>query len=104
MAHLHLPEQHSTDDLVLAGQIAEAFESEDLFVVWTHDDGPGGTPVVQALLRDAPPNPIAGMFAAFFAVLADVWRAMTRTTAIPLTHPPDPADPADPAFGRRQAA
>ena len=88
MAHLHLPEQHSTADLVLAGQIAEAFESEDLYVVWTHGDGPGGNPSVQALLRDAPPNALVGMFTVLFAALADVWRAMTRPPA------PRAADPA----------
>jgi hypothetical protein len=81
MAHLHLPELHSTDDLVLAGQIAETFESEDLYVVWTHADGPGAVPSVEALLRDAPPHPLAGALRAFFVAIADVWRALTSPPA-----------------------
>ncbi len=91
MAHLHLPEQHSTDDLVLAGQIAEAFESEDLYVVWTHVDGPGAVPSVQALLRDAPPHPLAGFVRSFFAAVADAWRALMSPPATRVQDSPGPA-------------
>jgi hypothetical protein len=91
MAHLHLPEQHSTVDLVLAGQIAETFESEDLYVVWTHADGPGAVPSVEALLRDAPPHPLAGAVRAFFAAIADAWRALTTPPVHRLEDSPGPA-------------
>ena len=83
MAHLHLPEQHSTDDLMLAGQIAEAFESEDLYVVWTRADGPGAVPSVQALLRDAPPHPLAGFVRALLTAFADARRARKRARTKP---------------------
>jgi hypothetical protein len=96
MAYLHLPEQHSTADLVLAGQVAEAFDSEDLYVAWTHDSGPGVRPTVQAVVRDAPPHPLAEAFAVLFAAIAHMFRAMTR----PAAPQPEP----DAAETTRQAA
>jgi hypothetical protein len=96
MAYLHLPEQHSTDDLVLAGQIAEAFASEELFVTWTEQEGPGARPTVEAVVRDAPPNPLIEAIQILASTIAGAWRALTR---------PAPAPRAEqPAAGERQAA
>ena len=36
MRHVYLPVEHSEADLVLAGRLAEALESESLFVTWSH--------------------------------------------------------------------
>ena len=57
MAHLHLPAQHSEDDLVLAHRVAEAVESSDLYVAWSHEAGPGLRPEVRAYVTPAV-NPI----------------------------------------------
>ena len=95
MAHLHLPEQHSTADLVLAGQVAEAFDVGDLYVVWTEESGANATPTVQAVVREAPPNPIVAAFALFVEAVVEVWHAMTR---------PGAARNAAPAREQRQAA
>ena len=87
MAYLHLPEQHSTDDLVLAGQIAEAFESQDLFVAWTIETGAGARPTVQAVVRDAPPHPLVEALLVLRNVIAGAWRAVARPPAKPTAAP-----------------
>ena len=87
MSYLHLPEEHTTADLVLAGQIAEAFASEDLYVAWTHD-GSGGAPTVQAHVRDAPPHPLFEAIGVLLSAIADAWRALRRPAA-----QPEPAEP-----------
>ncbi len=53
MAHLHLPAQHSDDDLAIAGALAQVLRSEELYVVWSTESG-AGEPVVPALLHIAP--------------------------------------------------
>ena len=83
MAYLHLPAQHSTGDLVLAGQIAEAFQSQDLFVTWTNAHGPSARPTVHAVVRDAPPHPIVEALRVLTTAVADAWRAMIGATASP---------------------
>ena len=74
MPHLYLPTEHTDDDLVLAGQVAEAIDAAELFVVWTPAAGPGAEPRVAAVLRlperVAPPAPPGG--------LRRLWRVLTR--------------------------
>ena len=52
MPHLHLPADHTDADLVLAANLAEIVGSEDLYVVWSHETGPGAIPEVEAELRE----------------------------------------------------
>ncbi len=94
MAHLHLPEQHSTADLVLAGQVAETFDSADLYVTWTGDSGANAAPTVRAVVREAPVRRSAGALAVLIEAIVEVWHALTRVGD------PRPAQPA----GERQAA
>jgi hypothetical protein len=70
MAYLYLPTAHSDADLVLAGQVAQAVDAAELFVVWTREAGPGAVPRVEAILREsvAPPPPRS--------VLRRAWRAL----------------------------
>jgi hypothetical protein len=47
MAHLHLPVQHTDDDLAIAGALAQVLRCEELYVAWTSEGGPA-EPVVPA--------------------------------------------------------
>ena len=55
MSHLYLPTEHNDTDLALASAVAEAIESNELFVAWTHEGGTVAAPAVRALLRDPEP-------------------------------------------------
>jgi hypothetical protein len=63
MSHLYLPAEHNDTDLALASAVAEAIDSNELFVAWTYDTGVSTPPVVKAFLRrgpePAPRNPFA---------------------------------------------
>jgi hypothetical protein len=76
MSHLHLPADHSDADLVLAANLADIVGSEDLYVTWTHDTGPGAIPEVEAILRDERPSPLVELIGAFFAGLGSLWRTL----------------------------
>ena len=52
MPHLHLPIDHTDADLVLAANLAEIVGSEDLYVAWSHETGPGAVPEVEAVVRE----------------------------------------------------
>jgi hypothetical protein len=83
MAHLYLPTAHSDDDLVLAGQVAQAMDAAELFVVWTREAGPGAAPRVEAILREstAPPAPAREADReppSLAAAVRRAWRALTR--------------------------
>jgi len=39
MSHLYLPTEHTDTDLALASAVAEAIESNELFVAWTMESG-----------------------------------------------------------------
>ena len=60
MPHLHLPVEHTDADLVLAANLAEIVGSEDLYVAWCHETGPGAVPEVEAEVRE--PHARAGFF------------------------------------------
>ena len=51
MSHLYLPAEHTDTDLALASAVAEAIDSNELFVAWTHETGLAAPPVVKALMR-----------------------------------------------------
>ena len=74
MPHLHLPADHTDADLVLAANLAEIVGSEDLYVVWCHETGPGAIPEVEAVVRDQGER--VGFFAAMSAGFVAFWRAL----------------------------
>jgi hypothetical protein len=57
MSHLYLPSQHNDTDLALASAVAEAIDSNELFVAWTYESGLGAPPVVKAFMRQQSPEP-----------------------------------------------
>jgi len=62
MSHLYLPTEHNEIDLALASAVAEAIDSNELFVAWTCDGGTVAAPAVKAMLHRPEPamrNPFA---------------------------------------------
>ena len=55
MSHLYLPAEHTDTDLALASAVAEAIDSNELFVAWTCDSGCVAAPEVRArIVRSEP--------------------------------------------------
>ena len=86
MAHLHLPEDHTDDDLILAGQIAASVRSSELYIAWTHEGGPGAQPAVAAQLRE-PAGAGAELVGIFFDLAGELWRALTRSAPVGAPRP-----------------
>jgi hypothetical protein len=66
MSHLYLPAKHTDIDLALASAVAEAIDSNELFVAWTLDSGCVAAPEVRARVQraEAPRrHPLAEAFA-----------------------------------------
>ena len=74
MAQLYLPEAHDESDLILAGQVAEAVDSGELYVAWTAGHG-AATPAVTAELRD-PTAAWIDALAVVFAAVREAWAAL----------------------------
>jgi hypothetical protein len=57
MSHLYLPTEHTDTDLALASAVAEAIDSNELFVAWTMGSGCVAAPEVKArILRPERPQ------------------------------------------------
>ena len=80
MPHLYLPSDHTDADLVLAADVASAVSSADLYVTWTLEAG-AGTPEIEAVLRDDPPqpavNPFAELVVAVMQGVVALWQHLT---------------------------
>jgi hypothetical protein len=82
MPHLYLPAEHSDTDLVLAADVAAAVGSEDLYVAWSHETGPGAVPEIEAIVRDQPPRYGLGMLISdVLAGIAAIFRGLFRAPA-----------------------
>jgi hypothetical protein len=100
MPHLHLPVDHTDADLVLAANLAEIVGSEDLYVAWSHETGPGAIPEIEAVLVESRPiNPLSEFMHALAAGFAHMWRTLLGRPSGAAVHSARPADPA-----RRAAA
>jgi hypothetical protein len=91
MPHVHLPAVHSDADLVLAANVAAVVGSEDLYVAWTHEAGPGAIPEIDAVVREERPSPLATFFHALAAGVSAMWAALTQPPAAEVAAPPAPA-------------
>ena len=56
MPQLHLPVQHTDEDLALAGALASVLRSKELYVAWSLEAGQA-EPIIPAALKDAEPAP-----------------------------------------------
>src|SRR5690349_4056386 len=89
MSHLYLPTAHTDTDLALATAVAEAIDSNELFVAWPMDRGCVAAPEVKArILRAERPQrsalgaafaEIGAAFKAFFSFFPGGQRQATDT-------------------------
>jgi hypothetical protein len=94
MPHLHLPVDHTEADIVLAVNLADIVGSEDLYIAWSHESGPGAIPEVEAVMvREHPVSPLAEFFAALAAGFTGMWRALLGRPRGAAVHSTQPADP-----------
>ena len=99
MPTLHLPAAHTDTDVALATEVAHVVGSHELYVTWTHGEGPGLPPEVEALLDDEPEpgalTPFGEVVVAMVQGLSALWNAIVRPpTARPeLPAPPDRRSP-----------
>jgi hypothetical protein len=77
MPHLHLPIDHTDADLVLAANLADIVGSEDLYVAWSYESGPGVIPEVEAILvEQRPPSSLAALAVALRTAFTTLMRAL----------------------------
>ncbi len=73
MPRLHLPTDHSDTDRALASAVAEAVESDELFVAWTLDAGVVFAPEAELALRPEPMSPFAQALSDVLVSFAALW-------------------------------
>ena len=102
MPQLHLPAEHSPEDIVLAHRIAHVVESQDLYVVWNHAAGAGQVPAVRAYVQE-PAHPIVEALAHVIAWVGTFLEAVVAPKRPAQTQPRQPgrqqplSDPSRPA-------
>jgi hypothetical protein len=95
MPHLHLPIDHTDADLVLAANLADIVGSEDLYVTWSYETGPGAVPEIDAVMVEQRPlRPLSELVAALAAGFAGMWRALTGRSRHAAAAAAPPADQA----------
>ena len=101
MPTLHLPAAHTDTDVALATEVAHVVGSHDLYVTWTHGEGPGLPPEIEAVTDDEPGQPAISPFAevvvAMVQGISALWNALVRPAG---TRPQLPA----PREDRRRGA
>jgi hypothetical protein len=90
MSHLYLPAEHTDTDLALASAVAEAIDSDELFVAWTCDGGGAAAPEVKALIRRLPEPELRNPFAEALSEIGAAFRALGRLVL--LRRAPRPAE------------
>jgi hypothetical protein len=83
MPTLHLPAAHTDTDVALATEVAHVVGSHELYVTWTHGEGPGLPPEIETLTPDEVENaisPFAEVVVAMVQGISALWNA--------LIHPP----------------
>jgi hypothetical protein len=82
MPTLHLPAAHTDTDVALATEIAAVVGSHELYVTWTHGEGPGLPPEMETHLLDlsepSPISPFAEVVVAMVQGLSALWHAIVR--------------------------
>jgi hypothetical protein len=100
MPTLHLPAAHTDTDVALAAELAAIVGSHELYVTWSHGEGPGLNPEVHAVVQEetrplSPLSPFGEVVVAMIQGIAALWNAILHP---PSTRPalPAPRDPAPP--------
>jgi hypothetical protein len=93
MPTLHLPAAHTDTDVALAAELAAVVGSHELYVTWTHGEGPGLPPEVQAVVQEESRqqgllSPFGEVVVAMVQGIAALWSAILHP---PSTRPALPA-------------
>ena len=92
MPTLHLPAAHTDTDVALATEVAHVVGSYELYVTWTHGEGPGLPPEVQTMTSDEEQpvaiSPFAEVVVAMVQGISALWHALVHP---PTTRPQLPA-------------
>src|SRR4051794_41349057 len=82
MPTLHLPAAHTDMDVALATEVAHVVGSHELYVTWTHGEGPGLPPEIEAVLEEEREpgtiSPFAEVIVAMVQSISAIWQAITR--------------------------
>ena len=80
MPHVYMPSAHSDADVLLAGRIAEAVDSAELFVAWTAEAGTVFAPEAPhaAPAAPAPMNPFAQALAEVIVAFGALFSLLFR--------------------------
>ncbi len=83
MPHVYMPADHTAADILLAGRIAEAVDSSELFVAWTSDAGTVFAPEAPAPSAPAPApmNPFAQALAEVVVAFGALFSLLLRPGA-----------------------
>src|SRR5262245_27895683 len=100
MPTLHLPAAHTDTDVALAAELAATVGSHERYVTWTHGEGPGLNPEVQAVVNEEAGeqsllSPFGEVVVAMVQGIAALWNAIRHppSTRAELPAPRDPAPP-----------
>lgn len=85
MPTLHLPAAHTDTDVALATEVAHLVGSHDLYVTWTHGEGPGLPPEIESTTEADEPHPaitpLGELIVAMAQGLSALWNAIVRPQA-----------------------
>jgi hypothetical protein len=82
MPTLHLPAAHTDTDVALATEVALVVGSHELYVTWTHGEGPGLPPEIEAVTGDesraSAISPFAEVVVAMVQGISALWNALVH--------------------------
>jgi hypothetical protein len=86
MPTLHLPAAHTDTDVALATEVAHVVGSHELYVTWTHGEGPGLPPEVEAVtdeeIEPGALTPFGEVVVAMVQGLSALWNAIVRPPSV----------------------
>jgi hypothetical protein len=85
MPTLHLPAAHTDTDVALAAELAAIVGSHELYVTWTHGEGPGLNPEMQAIVHEETRQP--GLLSPFGEVVIAMVQGIAALWSA-ILHPP----------------
>jgi hypothetical protein len=101
MPTLHLPAAHTDTDVALALEVAAVIGSHELYIAWTHGEGPGLPPEVESVFEEerqaGTVSPFAEVIVAMVQGIAALWQAIAHP---PSTRPELPAEAESPRQAR----
>jgi hypothetical protein len=95
MPTLHLPAAHTDTDVALATEVAHVVGSSELYVTWTHGEGPGLPPEIETFAgeetREGAITPFGELIVAMAQGMSALWNAIVRpqTARQELPAPPE---------------